>query len=160
MHPTTGSGPTSLQPATSASPTTFLDTLRGLGFTEQDPHPDAVHTTVRHGDGDRVVLVHCHPDDFAEPSDDGDCHLEASASTRAATATCGRAPSATSTRCRSRSPCCAPPPASTTNAAAAGPTRRPPSPKGRKGSKPRRHPPRPPASCPPRFGVGRADPLV
>ena len=35
-----------------------------------------MHTTFRHGDGDRVILVHCHPDDLAKPGDDGDCHLE------------------------------------------------------------------------------------
>jgi predicted RNA binding protein YcfA (HicA-like mRNA interferase family) len=76
MRSTPDPGPTSLRPPTSAAPTTFLDTLRGLGFTEQDLHPHAVHTTFRHGDGDRVVLVHCHPGDLAEPSDDGDCRLE------------------------------------------------------------------------------------
>ena len=52
MHSTPDPAPTLLA-ATSAAGTTFLDALRGLGFTEQDPHPDAVHTTFRHGDHDR-----------------------------------------------------------------------------------------------------------
>jgi hypothetical protein len=77
MHPTPEPGPTTLGTADiSAAPATFLDTLRGLGFTEQQPHPDAVHTTFRHDDGVRAILVYCHPDDVTEPSHDGDFHLE------------------------------------------------------------------------------------
>ena len=77
MHSTPDPGHTALGPAaTSPTPTTFLDTLRGLGFTAQDPHPDAVHTTFRHGNDDRATLVYCHPDEFGEPSDDGDRYLE------------------------------------------------------------------------------------
>ncbi|MFY1673986.1 hypothetical protein ACN27G_29205 [Plantactinospora sp. WMMB334] len=58
------------------TPATVPDSLRGLGLTEQHPHPNAVHTTFRHGDDDRVILVYCYPGDLAEPSDDGDCHVE------------------------------------------------------------------------------------
>jgi hypothetical protein len=77
MHSMPDAGPTAPGPdAASAAPTTFLDTLRGLGFTEQDPRPYAVHTTFRYDNDDRAILVYCHPDDFTEPGDDGFCDLE------------------------------------------------------------------------------------
>lgn len=78
MHSTPEPGPTTLgADASSAGPATFLDTLRALGFTEQEPRPYAVHTTFRRDDdGDRFILVYCHPDDFTEPGDDGACDLE------------------------------------------------------------------------------------
>jgi hypothetical protein len=77
MHSTPEPGPITLAPAdVSAAPATFLDTLRGLGFTEQEPRPYAVHTTFRHDDGDRAILVYCHPDDLSGLSDDGYCDLE------------------------------------------------------------------------------------
>jgi hypothetical protein len=77
MHPTPEPKPTTLRAdAVSAAPATFLDTLRELGFAEQEPRPYAVHTTFQRDGGDRVVGVYCRPDDFAEPSGDGDCDLE------------------------------------------------------------------------------------
>ena len=72
------STPATSAPATPAPPATFIDALHELRFTQQPTRQDGHHTTFQHLGDHQEILVYCHPDELADPDDDGSCsiHIE------------------------------------------------------------------------------------